>query len=104
MQQFTADDAKQILQAGQRRCAFNINGYFYYSEGGRSYRFEQHHSQKALEALLLSEEQALTQQELQQMMEELVVKQIQYDWFTDVSNDSLFEQLVFIPKLNIFFF
>lgn len=104
MQKITANEAQHILKDGQKRCALKISGCFYYSEGGRSYRFEQHHNQKALEAFLQYEELAITKQELQQTIHQLIVRQISYDWFTDISTDVLVEQLTLLTELDVFFF
>ncbi|MDA9471975.1 hypothetical protein [Enterococcus sp. 5H] len=82
-----------FLEEREERFAIIINHWFYYVEKGRVYRFEQHNNQKVLAALSSFYDKQIDGQALMIEIQKSVIKQIQYDWFTDVWKETIIERV-----------
>lgn len=94
-----------FLEGREERFAIIINHWFYYVEKGHVYRFEQHNNQKALAALSSFYDKQIDDQALMIEIQKSIIKQIQYDWFTDVCKETIIERVHRLTyELEGFFF
>lgn len=70
-----------------------VNQHFYYLEKGALYRFEYHNNAKTMDNLYAFWSNELTSTEFERQIKELLMKQIQYDWLTDVMIEPFIESI-----------
>lgn len=64
-----------------------VNDSFYYIENGRVYCFQSYKNEQIRKYVLSYQCQEMKKNEFKQLMNELILKQIHYDWFTDVGKE-----------------
>lgn len=80
-----------------------INDWFFYIEKGHVYRFESNHNMKLLEYFDDFEAGKIAETILIKELQQTLIKQIQYDWLTDVMKDTFFEQVCRFPDQLVIF-
>ena len=82
-----------LINQKEHRFVCLANDWFFYIENGHIYRFEAHHNTKTLDCfddfVLGKIDESVLINELKQTL----IKQIHYDWLTDVRNDTFLEQV-----------
>ncbi|MBO0468924.1 hypothetical protein JZO66_00090 [Enterococcus sp. DIV0242_7C1] len=105
MQQITSEQFIDFLEKKDQRFAVVIQYGFYYVEQGRIYRFESNHNDKALQALQAFYGGEMDSSSLEEEIKKIIIKQMQYDWFTDVWKEDINEKVMRSGNnLEAFFF
>ncbi|GGC83819.1 hypothetical protein [Enterococcus wangshanyuanii] len=105
MKQITSEQFIDFLDKKDQRFAAVIQYGFYYIEQGRIYRFESNHNDKALRALQAFYGGEIDDSSLEEEIKKIIIKQMQYDWFTDVWKETIIEKVIRSGnKLEAFFF
>ena len=70
-----------------------IDDRFFYIEKGRIYRFESHHNMKLLDSFDDFQVGKTAEMTFLHELKQTLLKQIQYDWLTDIMTETFFEQV-----------
>ena len=105
MKKITAKMLITLLENKEDLFAVVINHWFYYIEKGRIYRFQQHSNSKMLTMLGSFYDDEISSDMMITELQKSIINQIQYDWFTDVWMETIFERVSRSPyDLEAFFF
>ncbi|MFD1899912.1 hypothetical protein [Enterococcus termitis] len=105
MERVTSEQFIRLLNEKEKRFAAIINFSFYYIEQGQIYRFEQNHNEKSLRFVRDFYDGEITDQELADEIKCIILKQMQYDWFTDAWKETIIENVMRSRSdIDVFFF
>ena len=93
MKKMTKNDLFALVDQKEQRFVVLIDDSFFYIEKGHIYRFESHHNMKLLDAFDDFQAGKIAEILLIQELQQTLIKQIQYDWLTDVMKDTFFAKV-----------
>lgn len=82
-----------LVENKKERFVIIVNHCFYYIEKGHIYRFQQHNNTKMLTVLGSFYDGEIENEQMITALQKSIIDQIQYDWFTDVWKETLFERI-----------
>lgn len=92
MEKITEKNLFALVNQREQRFVCLIDDRFFYIERGHIYRFESHHNMKLLDCFDDFEAGKIAETLLINELQQTLIKQIQYDWLTDVMKETFFEQ------------
>lgn len=88
MKKIFFDKVLSLLNKQEQSFVICVNERFYYVEKGHVYCFQSHKSEQIRKYILSYYSQKMKENELKKLMNELILQQIYYDWFTDVGKET----------------
>ncbi|MHC5228060.1 hypothetical protein ACYSNW_07270 [Enterococcus sp. LJL99] len=104
MKKITEKNLLTLVDQREQRFVCLIDDRFFYIERGHIYRFESHHNMKLLDCFDEFEAGNVPETVLIKELQQTLIKQIQYDWLTDVMKETFFDQAHRFSDMLIVFF